>query len=272
MSVKPIFTLLFLFWVLGATAQVNFSYNGNPCINTVLQFTNLSNAGVTNLEWEFGDGGTSVATNPTHAYAAAGTYTVVLSGLFNGVTVSKQNTIVIGPNPTVNFSDSTLYYSSFTHIFTSQSGGGTGQLRYFWNFGDNQSLGTQSNMVSHKYTEAGSYAVKLVVSDANECADSVTNAITVDDVFKVPNVFTPNGDNVNDQFIVTTNGETLFSIDIYSRWGVLVFTRTDRQQLVWDGRMPDGSVVSPGTYYYVITPLDNSAAYEPLNGFITVFY
>jgi gliding motility-associated-like protein len=71
---------------------------------------------------------------------------------------------------------------------------------------------------------------------------------------------------------VTSNGETLFSIEIYSRWGNLVFKRSGHQQRFWDGTMPDGSLVKPGTYYYVINSESGNFKYEPEKGFITVFY
>jgi gliding motility-associated-like protein len=88
----------------------------------------------------------------------------------------------------------------------------------------------------------------------------------------VPNVFTPNEDRVNDEFIVLSNGVSRFSIEIYSRWGNLLFKRSGQEQIVWDGTLPDGTKINPGTYYYVITAHDDAANYEPAQGFITVFY
>jgi PKD repeat protein len=81
-----------------------FSGPNTICINQQpAVFTNGSTC-YTSLLWNFGDGGTSTATNPTHTYAAPGTYTVTLTA-FNGAAsdVSTQTvTVLAAPNVSIN--------------------------------------------------------------------------------------------------------------------------------------------------------------------------
>jgi hypothetical protein len=44
------------------------------------------------------------------------------------------------------------------------------------------------------------------------------------------------------------------------------------EQIVWDGFNPEGTLVKPGVYFYVISVDDSVVNYEPQNGFITIFY
>ncbi len=77
----------------------------------------------------------------------------------------------------------------------------------------------------------------------------------------LPNVFTPNGDNVNDVFKLTNCGAIL-NTSIYNRWGNLVF-QTENQNHFWDGRTTSGEECVDGIYYYIIETKEKT-----LKGFI----
>ncbi len=69
----------------------------------------------------------------------------------------------------------------------------------------------------------------------------------------VGNVFTPNGDGVNDYFQIQIYGTTYFNVEIYNRWGTLIYT-LDHPNQRWDGTMYEsGEALPDGTYYYVLT-------------------
>ena len=99
---------------------------------------------------------------------------------------------------------------------------------------------------------AGCYALTAVDSSNNE--SEITTKICIDNCtyYELPNVFTPNGDNINDLVIP---GPYKFiqkvEMKIYNRWGVLVF-QTENPDIEWDGRyMENGKMLTPGVYYYV---------------------
>ena len=104
---------------------------------------------------------------------------------------------------------------------------------------------------------AAIYAVTAVDSFQNE---SVFSMDTVDYCinFKLPNVFTPNGDGINDYF-QSSRYSTVEWVDmkIFNRWGTLVF-KTEDPDIKWDGkRMNSNQIVSPGVYYYVCDVYEN---------------
>lgn len=101
---------------------------------------------------------------------------------------------------------------------------------------------------------AGCYAVTAVDSFANE--SPVVTKLCVDNcpVYELPNVFTPNGDNINDLFIPLPYRYVKdIDIKIYDRWGLLMFETTD-PNILWDGKSKDSKKqCTDGTYYYVCT-------------------
>lgn len=88
----------------------------------------------------------------------------------------------------------------------------------------------------------------------------------------VPNVFTPNGDGINDTWsiIVKGYGVTVFNMQtvVYDRWGKQVFQTTNIHE-VWSGHNSIGEFCSSGSYYYVISYTNGSNGKdEHFTGFI----
>ena len=88
----------------------------------------------------------------------------------------------------------------------------------------------------------------------------------------VPNVFSPNGDGVNETWsiIVHDYGITIFELQttVYDRWGKLIFETTNIHE-VWSGHTLIGEKCSGGFYFYVITYINSATKQtEKLNGFI----
>lgn len=81
--------------------------------------------------------------------------------------------------------------------------------------------------------------------------------------FYIPNAFTPNGDNINERFVVAEgeNCEVLeFNMKIFDRWGRLVFeTNSPAAQDAWDGTF-EGQQLAKGVYIYNVT-----AKLKPVN-------
>jgi gliding motility-associated-like protein len=102
---------------------------------------------------------------------------------------------------------------------------------------------------------AGCYAVSAL--DSNSVNQSVLSNIVCADncpVYRLPNVFSPNGDNIND-FYSALPYRYIESVDmkIYDRWGVLLFQTTD-PHIHWDGRsIQSGKICSDGVYFYDCT-------------------
>jgi gliding motility-associated-like protein len=73
---------------------------------------------------------------------------------------------------------------------------------------------------------------------------------------KVPNVFTPNNDGINDVFRPEGKGVADYSLQIFNRWGILVFESTQYNN-VWNGKV-NNEPAPAGTYYFLLMANDAS--------------
>ena len=142
-------------------------------------------------------------------------------------------------------------------IFTDKSVGAT---NYRWEFGDGKDSISTLRDPTHTYYRPGDYSVKLTVQNDFRCIDSIRfNKIEVErSLLDIPNVFTPNGDGINERFIVQKQSLRYLSVKIYSRTGQMVYSFTGQGEALrnwegWDGRVNNtSSPATPGVYFYVI--------------------
>ncbi|MBO5345996.1 MAG: gliding motility-associated C-terminal domain-containing protein [Paludibacteraceae bacterium] len=102
----------------------------------------------------------------------------------------------------------------------------------------------------YTFEKTGEYKVKLVAtSNTCEYTDSL-NVRVLESYIEAPNVFTPNGDGINDEWRVAYKSIERYQCIIQNRWGRTVFKSTDPGK-GWDG-MIGNRPAAEGTYYYVI--------------------
>lgn len=179
-----------------------------------------------------------------------GTYNVTVTDS-NNCTITGSATIItdspITADAIVSPSDSALVQTTIN--FTST---GIGAVDYSWNFGD----GTQSNIPnpSHQYQNEGTYDVVLIVSTGapDFCTDTfhLTIYIFLPPEVNIPNVFTPNGDGVNETFRVESKGLLTEEMTIYNRWGKKIFSWNELGG-EWNGNNENGQKSADGVYYYI---------------------
>lgn len=152
--------------------------NANSCTSPLTVNFNNTTTGAISYSWDFGDGGTSSGTNPSHNYTTPGSYTVILVATNAGGckdTVIKPAFVSIG-SLSASFTKSTNTTCTGNLVnFTNTSFPGPGNAT--WYFGDGGSATTNS-AASHAYAAAGTYTIKLVVH-YNNCSDSATSTINV---------------------------------------------------------------------------------------------
>ncbi|MEX2511616.1 MAG: gliding motility-associated C-terminal domain-containing protein [Cyclobacteriaceae bacterium] len=120
---------------------------------------------------------------------------------------------------------------------------------FHWDFGD----GNQSNLKEpiHRYMEEGNYKIHLLAKDAYGCQTETTFEIEIWDYFlEIPNVFSPNGDGLNDHFMPKFIQLASIDFTIMNKWGEIVFHTDDMQSRGWDG-FHQGKEPLPGNYVYV---------------------
>jgi gliding motility-associated-like protein len=127
--------------------------------------------------------------------------------------------------------------------------------RYRWEFGD-QSGATQPAPV-HEYQYPGLYTVRVQVVDVNGCENELSSTVEVKRLIgiHVPSAFTPNGDDLNDEFFVRYTNIRDFSVRIFNRWGREVFF-SDNPDFLWNGTNQAGMPLQEGVYVCQIRATD----------------
>ena len=210
---------------VGEAPVASFSWS---CADLTCDFTDASTDGdgtVVFWSWDFGDGTTSFAQNPSHTYAAAGTYTVTLAVQDNdGVTDTTTQTVDVSAPvnglPTASFvADCTDLACDFTDTSTDVDGT---MVVWSWDFGDGNTSTEQSP--SHTYASAGTYTVTLTATDDDGAPDTTTQTVTVN---APPSqiMLSAVGSRVRGRYNVDLawSGAASPSVDVY-RGGALVFT------------------------------------------------
>jgi len=181
----------------------------------------------------------------------AGTYTVTVTDNHNCQKVINAN---VGTNSNILASCTAVPSTGIIPLNVNFTFTGTGATSYLWDLGD----GTTSTLQDpqHIYDAAGTYNVVLIVSTGapDNCQDTVTITIVADlpSFLIVPNVFTPNGDNLNDDFHVKYQSITSFNCMIFNRWGKKIYEWSDVSK-GWDGKTEGGKQCSDGVYYYILS-------------------
>ncbi|MBL17735.1 MAG: hypothetical protein CL848_02510 [Crocinitomicaceae bacterium] len=102
----------------------------------------------------------------------------------------------------------------------------------------------------------------VAIKNINEQIVSISNTVSVEKPYTlyVPNAFSPDGDGNNDFFRVVAIGIKDFNIEIYNRWGQMIFKSNDLNDQ-WDGKFKN-KLMPSGSYVYKIKTSDFSTQNE----------
>ena len=178
--------------------------------------------------------------------------------------LTRNYSVEVWPLPVANFSittDTTLPGGIFVYDILGMVDSSLLTSEWNWDFGDGTT--SSDSMPFHTYDEIGTYDITLIVRSGLECLDTLVIPVDVVEGLIVPNVFTPNNDGWNDVFDVRTSAVGPFKIEIYNRWGNVVF-ETVSPQISWDGTTAAGVEASAGTYFYVISKAEMTTG-NPIN-------
>lgn len=210
--------------------------------------------GTLNFQWFSG------STDTFQVNLLEGVYGLVVTDANNCTDTSEiYVNEVEAPSAAFSFSPQTIIPYDPVSFIDNTTPGGSPVTNWLWNFGDSTSVLQTPDPVF--FEGPGTYCISLFVSDQNSCADSIVQCVDVDKDILIPNVFTPNGDGVNDFFEV--RNIRLYPgnyVKIYDRWGVEVLS-SDNYMNNWNG-----DDLSEGTYYYII----HVPTLSTFTGFVTL--
>lgn len=213
-----------------STEPYSYSINGEPYINNNV-FNNLS----------------------------AGDYTISISN--NAGCISDNFTATVNSSLEVNtiFSSQTATSNYIAPLSIYFSNSTTGANNYNWYI--NNVFESSALNYFHTFTDSGIYSIMLIAyNNIPTCADTAYLNITVlpqdtSGVF-IPNVFSPNGDGINDMFDIKYEHAEEISMTIYDRWGNEVFIKELKNVntgiISWNGKNASGTECSAGTYFYIV--------------------
>jgi gliding motility-associated-like protein len=153
------------------TSHTDFNAPDTVCVNSTVTFDNTSTVTPISLLWDFGNGTTSTATNPSKVYTVPGIYTVKLVNNFGACSDSASKVLVVSARPQASFDADTRSFCKAPALVQFHSTAQAGQS-LSWNFGDG-ATSTQINP-AHTYTAEGSYTVNLIVTNASGCSDTLS--------------------------------------------------------------------------------------------------
>ncbi len=229
-----------------------FTIIANPdsgCTALTVNFPSI--AGASSYQWNFGDGTFSGSTAPTKVFVNNTSFDQIFTVkliAFNSYgcadTSSKIIKVFAKPIALFQANPNTVFVPNDPVLCSNLS---SGAVSYEWDFGDH-TTSTEVNP-SHNYQQAGLYQIILVATNSKGCKDRFDLPSKIiaqlESGVDIPNAFSPNAngsnggaynpkDVNNDVFHPVISGVAKYELNIFSRWGELLFVSKDID-IGWDG-------------------------------------
>ena len=232
--------------------RARFSVNNSTqCLNdNNFVFANNSIAPTgTSFTWSFGDGTSSNASSPSKKYSTASAYKVNLYlSATNGCKSDTATTAVsVIPNPIVNAGSDLVVVEGKTIMLNASVEYG---LTFKWS---PSTYLSSTDVQTPLTTPRQNIGYRLTAYGQNGCIGSDSVYVKILKALNIPNVFSPNGDGVNDKWILRSLSEYPgCTVEVFNRYGASVFSSIG-YRIPWDGTR-NGTQLPVGTYYYIIDP------------------
>ena len=224
---------------------------GPVCVNYSVD--NTGNETITEYGWISDNAVVSLQDFYKTCYDESGSYGITLSITdTNGcnTVIISENIVTIYPLPGAAFSvdppETEIIRPEIR--FYQQS---IGADSVFWSFGDGEFSDVFEPI--HTYLDTGTFISCLQVFTENNCKDTVCNPVFIGafPTFYAPNSFSPNNDGINDVFRLYSTYLTECKLEIYNRWGELIFF-SESIDPSWDGTF-NGKRLQNDTYVWRAT-------------------
>ncbi|MDB4062098.1 gliding motility-associated C-terminal domain-containing protein [Vicingaceae bacterium] len=224
----------------------------------------ITGSSITSFGWYLADTTTLLTTTlDTSFVRPIGNYTYYLNATSGTCSDTARIDVTIAPNPLVNLASEIRRFGD--EVIVIELGNEDPSYTYLWNPGTNLDDSTKAEPTT--LTEENR-TYTLLVTDTNGCTFTDSILVVYSPDIEVPSGFTPNSDGNNDVWnIQPLEKYPNASVQIYNRWGQLLYEQQNGYSVPWDGKY-EGKELPIGTYYYIINLKDSAA--EPLTGPITI--
>ncbi|MBO9728273.1 MAG: PKD domain-containing protein [Chitinophaga sp.] len=215
-------------------------------------------------EWSFGDGTVSTDQNPVKKYTAPGEYNVQLqvSNQSGCGSAAYSSSVIVYLQPVIDAGPSFVVPQG-TIISFKPVANDSVNLQFAWEPAADFPNPTLFSPVIPAMHDAA-YTLTAIGKHGCIARDGMT--VKVLKPVAPPNAFSPNGDNINDTWMITNLADYAEStVEVFNRYGERVY-RSTGYNVPWDGRFK-GNVLPVATYYYVIRL---RAGIAPITGYVTI--
>jgi gliding motility-associated-like protein len=243
----------------------------NHCVPFCSDFKLAPDAPVLNTVWQL-EGRTFSAETFSYCFNKANNY--ILLGTFTGAYCTGTSSFVINAyeKPVAGFNYVPLNpVENNDHVVFTNTSAGDNISTWHWSLKDNAgNYNATTENASYLYTDAGTYPVAMVVSNAFGCSDTLIKLVTVDPDFSVyvPNTFTPNEDGKNESFYPVTRNASLLGFSVFDRWGTKIFS-TEEPGVGWDGTYM-GKDCQQDVYVWKLTVTGRNGELKSMTGSVTL--
>ena len=122
-----------------------------------------------------------------------------------------------------------------------------------------------------RYVTSGYKTILVTITTDEGCQDQFEQRIEVSDVLRIPNVFTPNNDNINEVLGFKDVIFLKYNLIVYNRWGNVIIHKKDAtDKVLWDGKTQGGESCTQGVYLYTLKAQFEDGTPFETKGFITL--
>lgn len=266
--------------VVNPLPVISFGPDTMGCAPVCVTMTNTSSISSGTLDvfsWDFGDGSSSGSQFPSHCFdnesnSSVMTYDVTLTATSNkgcSTTLTNPQMVTVYPIPLAHFAvdpeitdelNKEITFTDLSIIATN----------WDWDMGDG-TFSTNTNPI-HEYPGPGNYLVTLYIENQYGCRDTTDKLVKINPTYAIwiPNVFTPDGDEVNNYFAIEGFGILEVDLRIFDRWGLQLYHKVGpKEDAVWNG-VYKGEIVQDDVYVYKVRIKDIFNKYHDIIGRVTV--
>ena len=209
------------------------------CDPATVAFSNGSSSELPlKYNWQFSNGNTSTAYEPLQVFTPSGVYgvtlTIVTDSICKDSSIVSISNVTVNPSPFAGFTFSPKVTTIFDPEITINNTASPDVLYWQYSFGDGNSSPYPYEF--HIYQDYGDYIIKQTVTNKFGCKDETQQLVKILPEFRfwVPNAFTPDENVLNDYFMPIAIGVINYQLEIFDRWGELIF-KTKNPKQGWNG-------------------------------------